>query len=540
MAVVQISKIQLRRGQKNSVSGIPQLASAEMAWAVDAQELYIGNGSVAEGAPYVGNTRILTEHENILGLISSYQYAADDLSLAQYTANRSIQDKLDERLTVTDFGITPDVENISAVFNAALAELYNPLSLYKKELIIPNGEYTLDGDLYIPSNTVLRGETDYGVILNIGEFNIFFVSENGTTFNNITSGDFPINVTLSNMVIQRTTGIIDMSGLKQSLFDRVTVIGDFFMTQFNDANEVLNTQMPAIFIDNVAPETNASGIVFNQCLFAKNSVSVGCQNRVTNKSVIRFNDCQFRENFFGTYVEGIAGIQQDVNWTYKNCTFERIYQHAFWSTGGRGTVIRNSTFIRVGNQTFDATTPAFPMVKFDERAGNIVVDCYSDRVQSAQLVSTNNVYAYEEVENADKVSFLDVVYQDCELTDNPLPFMVLSGRVNTYVIDYVVRLGINVRQGTLQITVSDSPNPGNDEVSIIDDYVVSPQLSSSPEGRVISDFEFSATIHDNNADGNKDTIALSYRNSLEHLDENNIPIAAGQTGDMSLSISYSN
>ena len=45
MAVVQISKIQVRRGQKNSNSVIPQLSSAEFAWSVDSQELYIGNGS---------------------------------------------------------------------------------------------------------------------------------------------------------------------------------------------------------------------------------------------------------------------------------------------------------------------------------------------------------------------------------------------------------------------------------------------------------------------------------------------------------------
>ena len=80
MPVVQISKIQLRRGQKNSQSGIPQLSSAEMAWAVDTQELFIGNGAVSEGSPYVGNTKIITEHDNILDLISGYRFANDDVS----------------------------------------------------------------------------------------------------------------------------------------------------------------------------------------------------------------------------------------------------------------------------------------------------------------------------------------------------------------------------------------------------------------------------------------------------------------------------
>ena len=69
MAVVQISRIQIRRGRKNSGSGIPQLAGGELGWAVDSQELYIGNGSVSEGSPAVGNTKVLTENDNLsLGL----------------------------------------------------------------------------------------------------------------------------------------------------------------------------------------------------------------------------------------------------------------------------------------------------------------------------------------------------------------------------------------------------------------------------------------------------------------------------------------
>ena len=104
MAVVQISKIQHRRGQKNSSSGIPQLSSAEFAWAVDSQELFIGNGSVAEGAPYVGNTKILTEHDNILDLVSSYQYASNDNSIT-LSVSRSLQSKIDEiQVSVADFG----------------------------------------------------------------------------------------------------------------------------------------------------------------------------------------------------------------------------------------------------------------------------------------------------------------------------------------------------------------------------------------------------------------------------------------------------
>lgn len=58
MAVIQISKIQVRRGLQEN---LPQLASGELGWSIDERRLYIGNGTIAEGAPEVGVTEILTE-----------------------------------------------------------------------------------------------------------------------------------------------------------------------------------------------------------------------------------------------------------------------------------------------------------------------------------------------------------------------------------------------------------------------------------------------------------------------------------------------
>lgn len=58
MAITQISQIRHRRGLQ---SDLPQLASAELGWSVDTQKLYIGNGTIEEGAPEIGNTRLLTE-----------------------------------------------------------------------------------------------------------------------------------------------------------------------------------------------------------------------------------------------------------------------------------------------------------------------------------------------------------------------------------------------------------------------------------------------------------------------------------------------
>ena len=59
MAVIEIAKIQVRRGQEN-VTGVPMLDPGELGWAEDTQNLYIGK-RISEGANSDNNTRILTE-----------------------------------------------------------------------------------------------------------------------------------------------------------------------------------------------------------------------------------------------------------------------------------------------------------------------------------------------------------------------------------------------------------------------------------------------------------------------------------------------
>ena len=110
MAVVQISKIQIRRGQKNVGSGIPQLSSGELGWAIDSQELYVGNGAVSEGAPKVGNTKVLTEHDNLFTLIDTYAYKTNDPYIvtgesATNPVKRTLQDRLDDRVSGRAFGL---------------------------------------------------------------------------------------------------------------------------------------------------------------------------------------------------------------------------------------------------------------------------------------------------------------------------------------------------------------------------------------------------------------------------------------------------
>ena len=111
MAVVQISKIQVRRGKKNAGSGLPQLSSGEIGWAIDTREMFIGNGSVAEGSPAVGNTKVLTQYDDLFSLADTYTYKKDESYLvtgasASSPVKRKLQDRLDAIVSGDAFGLT--------------------------------------------------------------------------------------------------------------------------------------------------------------------------------------------------------------------------------------------------------------------------------------------------------------------------------------------------------------------------------------------------------------------------------------------------
>ena len=74
MAIVQISRIQQRRGLQQD---LPQLAGGEFGWSVDERRLFIGNGSLIDGAypgTAGGHTEVLTEYSDILNIAELYTF----------------------------------------------------------------------------------------------------------------------------------------------------------------------------------------------------------------------------------------------------------------------------------------------------------------------------------------------------------------------------------------------------------------------------------------------------------------------------------
>lgn len=535
MAVVQISKIQIRRGQKNSNSGIPQLSSAEFAWAVDTQELFIGNGSVAEGAPYVGNTKIITEHDNILDLASSYQFASNDTSIT-LSVPRNLQSKLDEYVSVTDFGAIGDGStDCVTAFQTAVTQLFrNANTSYRKVLLIPNGEYLFTSDFALPDGVILQGETQLGVVLNIGANNIRFITSDGLEVADFNSTNRPQNIRISNLTIRRTTGQTVLTGVANSELENVKFLGAY---DFGDSVS-LSTSPSAVFWENNLAGIKVDNIKFKNCLFESNGISIKSSQTAVFDTNVKFENCKFFIGDTGVYIVGVP--TQGNNWQLYDCDFEEIANQAFRSTNGQGTVIQRSKFKKVGNVNNLSSTPNDYMVFFGERVGNIVIDCTSDRQQSAGVTSTNLTTSYSEVYNSDLTKFLDRNYSLIYPSDSFAPLAVFSAMNKFTIINYCLRLGGHIRHGQLWIAIGEDiagtelddlgnlNGPGNiSEVTITDNYQYSPRFLTSEGGLLMTNFEFAVELRDNDTDSGIETVVLSYKNPLP-----------GATGSISFDVAY--
>ena len=165
MPIVSISKIQHRFGLQEN---LPQLSTAELGWSLDQRRLYIGNGPVSDGAPTVGNTEILTEYSDILSFSGTYQYKGQAAGYTHQTGinmstptTRTLQRKLDEQVSVKDFGAVGDgVTDDTDAIERALYQLFARQSNeeVRRTLFFPAGIYKVIRTLKIPTYAKIYGD----------------------------------------------------------------------------------------------------------------------------------------------------------------------------------------------------------------------------------------------------------------------------------------------------------------------------------------------------------------------------------------------
>jgi hypothetical protein len=509
MAVVQISKIQVRKGKKLQ-TGIPQLSGGEFAWAVDTQELYIGNGSVSEGAPLVGNTKILTEYDNILDIARAYKFASGNPSITR-SVSRSIQSKLDEYVSVFDYGaIGNGTTNDTVAFQRALDDLFlNANTNFKKALFIPSGNYLISSELRIPSGANIIGESQNSTTLLMNTSTVTFKTSSNSTLGNFTGSNRPENVFLSNFKFYFTSGLLNLTGVRNAKFDNV-----IFESTYALGN---STETSMVSWSNDIDSTKVTDILFSNCKFTKGYIAVSAIFSAALNTIINFNDCNFYLCGKGIYLQGQAN--QSNQWSIQNSQFELIFNQAIHVTNGYNMSVQNSKFLICANGLNDAATPTLPVISFSQTKNNTVIDCYFDRTQEAGVSNTSSKPGWPEVQNSSKTTIINNVVTDIALSDGQRTLAVFSAFNKFIRIDYVLTLGTSVRKGVLTMIV-DALSPST--ISLTDEFNYTSGVT------VMTGFEFGTNVFDNNLDSGLDTIQLWYRN----------PIANQATGTISYFVSY--
>lgn len=483
MAVVQISRIQVRRGRKNQGTGLPQLASGEIAWAIDTQELYIGNGAVSEGAPEVNNTKILTEHDNLLDLAGQYEYKANNTSIVtgtdpNFPVIRSLQDRLDETVTVFSFGVTGDgVTDDTATLQNAIDQLFMTTSARNNSstrttLYLPAGTYKVTSSLYIPSYASIVGEgIDKSVINYIGS-DVAIVTVNDSS----RPGDIdptvtdetnqPRNIRLTNLTVNSqtaNTAVIQLNSVIDSIFDNIKVTGQWAQTVALSSAGGLNFDAKTTLV--TCERNRFDNIVLSGFTYGVYATKDIINNEFTNMHV---SDCYqgFRlgRNIDGVHSGQLFGPRNNL---IANCLFETIKRQAVYIDNGSGNSVSHCRFKNVGNDGGNNSQAKYTQVYFAV-VGNTVINNQSDRKND---LSSDNFSVPYIGEAGGKVEFNSFGVHTVEVgpmsvASDPLFRIPINGTVTGFKIKYTYHGNGRSREGTISLAV-DVPN---NKVQLSDDY----------------------------------------------------------------------
>jgi len=485
MAVVQISRIQQRRGKKNSGTGFPQLASGEIGWAIDTQELYIGNGSVSEGSPYVGNTQILTEHVNILDFVGAYQYQRQNPVMQTgptplTPVRRTIQQRLDDTVSVVSFiditkkiginDVTEDLQRaIDQLFLNDATQQGDPTS--RVILYFQPGEYLISEELRLPpytyimgsgidSTTIhLTGSGASGVVIRTVDSG----SEPGsyTSFESMDYEKRPQYIIVENLTLKTslTDAVLLLDNLTDSIFQNVKFKGIHGVPQnvgeFTNALLKINPaiRQAGVYSRSTSGVHNPENVQFVSCIFENTGFGFLSESDHNN---LCFLNCKF----YQLYDAIIAGdeVYGAVNTTISNSYFDQITRYGIWIKKGFGNTSDNNKFILVGNNGEGHGNPTYPIIRYDTPNNQSMGDFFErndflkDQTVAGQIAFYPNIKSTGLI--VDPTNFIRNVVNTPVVAIEFLRFPLWAN--STYIIDYVIvkeNLGEAVRTGTIRISV---------------------------------------------------------------------------------------
>ena len=417
MAIVQISRITQRKGLFND---LPEpLAGAELGWATDTRQLFIGNGTLADGAPIIGNTEVLTEFSDILNYATEYTYKGEAGGYTVQTGatagtpvSQSLQSRLDSYAVITDFGATGDgVTDVTADINRALDQVFcqdiNPS--IRRSIFFPAGTYIITDTLLIPPYCKLYGEGSDSTIIS---FNVqpwtstisyasgVLVENSGLYYRSIAA--VPIGIAINNTTywgvetlpdyMFRTTDSLQQTGANIGTSGalppgHVEISSMKFAANVPTSGALIQGAENCVF-NCVTIEGNGTTSTLTNATLATAGVSFANQGSYVCTNIV-WNNCVFTNMAWGVNTdEAVKGV------TVSNCRFDtlfqgvylgnvvappvgptgvRIVQNMFDNIYAEGIIIVNcslnatayNTFYEVGNSFNGITNPVTPIIDLD-------------------------------------------------------------------------------------------------------------------------------------------------------------------------------
>lgn len=393
MAIVQVSRITHRKGLAEN---LPQLAGAELGWAINSRQLFIGNGTLEDGAPVIGNTEILTEFSDVTAL-STYTYSDIAVGYAAQTGAspsepvvRTVQQRLDDQANVRNFGAVGDgVTDDTAAINRALQQLFSVQSntQVRRSLFFPAGTYRVTDTVVVPTYARVFGEGADSTIIRLdspddsslpAEYVIRYGDSAQQTGASIgTNGaTAPRNIEIESMTFKTTliTDVLLIEGAMQCSFTNVNFEGPIAQAD----NELDN--IAGVRFDDIAVPTPSS-IIFDKCGFRR--LTYGIKTDVNAESVTVTNgvfDGLFRGVELGagaTVSPGPHGFRIIGN------KFDNIFAEGIVFNNAEQNVSGYNLFLDVGNDF--SSTPTKPCISIGNDNNVSMYDMF-ERTDSQTLI----------------------------------------------------------------------------------------------------------------------------------------------------------
>jgi hypothetical protein len=269
---------------------------------------------VADGAPAVGNTEIMTAGSSSFttSLSHTYKgYLGDSTPIvtgATGDVSRTVQKRLDDYVSVKDFGAVGDDSTADVVaIQRAIDELYSDTdqddARSRRILFFPAGTYRIAASLTIPPFAHLVGEgPDKTIIKNSASAPALVTEDDdGNVYGNIgdSGATTPTQIQISNMTIRTTVahGGLSIDNATKVFVNNVKFQGTFV----SGGTDASNSKGVTVRSTTLLP---CSYIVFDQCQFTGFARLVDMSFDVTN---VRFTNCDFSTAYYGA----LLGAEMD-------------------------------------------------------------------------------------------------------------------------------------------------------------------------------------------------------------------------------------